>query len=201
MPKDTFFNLNIEKQAKIVENIYQTYSDNEFYDVTIAKVVVACQIPRGSFYQYFENLEDVVTYLFSVLNEKIFQDKLKILENSDDFWSYLNEVLLLELNAFDDQKYSNFIKKTFRYINPYLKYQMFDQNMEKLMYLLIEKNFDRLINNDKEMLEQLLVTSNAYKYGYIFANLHLKRLSREEAINKYKHFLKILQYGSGKIEC
>ncbi len=57
LAKDTFYNLEEEKRAKITEVLISEFSQKPFADVSVKTIVERLGIARGSFYQYFEDLE------------------------------------------------------------------------------------------------------------------------------------------------
>ena len=63
MPKETFFNLNPEKRRKIEEAILEEFSKTPIEKASISNIITNANIPRGSFYQYFESKEDLVEFL------------------------------------------------------------------------------------------------------------------------------------------
>lgn len=65
MPKETFFNLNSEKRNAIIETLHEEFTSKPFQQATVKSIVEKLQIPRGSFYQYFESLQDSYFYLLS----------------------------------------------------------------------------------------------------------------------------------------
>lgn len=58
MPKETFFNLPKEKKERILEVLKKEFRSKPFQKVNIKSITEELEISRGSFYQYFENLED-----------------------------------------------------------------------------------------------------------------------------------------------
>lgn len=70
MPKETFFNLPEQKRKAIFDAAVKEFSENMFSEASINRIVKAAQIPRGSFYQYFDGKED----LFSHVIAEIFAD-------------------------------------------------------------------------------------------------------------------------------
>ena len=70
MPKSTFFNLSEEKKKRIFDAAVQEFSTRRFSEASINQIVKNAGIPRGSFYQYFADKEDI--YLYMV--EKVSQD-------------------------------------------------------------------------------------------------------------------------------
>lgn len=86
MPKETFYNLNSEKQERIRQALREEFESRPFDCVSVKDIVEKLGIARGSFYQYFESLEDAY---FSVLAREtsdvhyVFMDLLK--KNNFDF--------------------------------------------------------------------------------------------------------------------
>ena len=60
MPKQTFFNLKEEKKKKIEKALIKEFSNNTFEKASISNIIAEANIPRGSFYQYFESKEDLL---------------------------------------------------------------------------------------------------------------------------------------------
>ena len=67
MPKETFYNLNEEKKEKIEKAIINEFSRNSFEKASISNIIEEAKIPRGSFYQYFDDKEDAVKYIIEML--------------------------------------------------------------------------------------------------------------------------------------
>lgn len=63
MPKQTFFNLNEEKRKNIEKAIINEFSKVSIEKLSISRIVEDARIPRGSFYQYFEDKEDAIKYI------------------------------------------------------------------------------------------------------------------------------------------
>lgn len=63
MPKSTFFNLSPEKREKIDKAIENEFGRTTFEKASISNIIETAKIPRGSFYQYFEDKEDSIKYI------------------------------------------------------------------------------------------------------------------------------------------
>ena len=72
MPTQTFFRLPEEKRERLMEAAWEEFMSVPFADASINRIVRAAQIPRGSFYQYFEGKEDLFFYLLGSLREEAF---------------------------------------------------------------------------------------------------------------------------------
>lgn len=63
MPTATFFRLPEEKRKRLIDACWGELTRVRFTDVSINRIIAAAHIPRGSFYQYFEDKEDLIRYL------------------------------------------------------------------------------------------------------------------------------------------
>jgi AcrR family transcriptional regulator len=70
MPKETFFNLPAEKREHITNIAIEEFGDNEYADVSISRIVARAGIAKGSFYQYFDDKEDLYSYLLDLIVQK-----------------------------------------------------------------------------------------------------------------------------------
>lgn len=58
MPKETFYNLPESKRKLVLEAIKKEFEEHSIKDASVKDIVSALGISRGSFYTYFENLEE-----------------------------------------------------------------------------------------------------------------------------------------------
>jgi AcrR family transcriptional regulator len=63
MPKKTFLNLQVEKQNKVIKAAMKEFSNKPLKEASVANIIIDADIPRGSFYQYFNDIEDLYYYL------------------------------------------------------------------------------------------------------------------------------------------
>ncbi len=88
MPKPTFFNLPPEKREKIINAAVDEFAEYGLENASTNRIVENSGISKGSFYQYFEDKQDVFMYLLSVLEEEkmgYFRDKHPPSTNLDTF--------------------------------------------------------------------------------------------------------------------
>lgn len=79
MPKETFHRLPEEKKKRILEAAQQEFTSYVFSEASINRIIKAAGIPRGSFYQYFEDKQDLFVYFLNVHKdyvEEILRKKL-----------------------------------------------------------------------------------------------------------------------------
>lgn len=63
MPKDTYFNLPEEKQKRIFDAALGEVLSVPISEVSINRIVQKAEISRGSFYQYFEDKQDLLLFV------------------------------------------------------------------------------------------------------------------------------------------
>ncbi len=73
MPKDTFYNLSEEKKKRIFDAAVQEFSTRRFSDASLNQIVKAAKIPWGSFYQYFNDKEDLYLYIVEEISKDMHQ--------------------------------------------------------------------------------------------------------------------------------
>ncbi|MBR4099197.1 MAG: TetR/AcrR family transcriptional regulator [Clostridium sp.] len=95
MPTGTFFRLSEEKKQRLIDAAWAEFTTTRFSDVSINQIIRTAQIPRGSFYQYFEDKEDLFLYLLDSL-KCFFEEKL--LQYLDRFQG---DLFAVPLFAFD----------------------------------------------------------------------------------------------------
>jgi TetR/AcrR family transcriptional regulator len=70
MPKVTFFNLAAEKRQRIIDLSIDEFAENNYKNASISKIVARAEIAKGSFYQYFEDKQDLYLYLIQVSGDE-----------------------------------------------------------------------------------------------------------------------------------
>ncbi len=159
MPKQTFFNLKDDKKEKIEKALIKEFSHNTFEKASISSIILEANIPRGSFYQYFEDKEDAIYYIIDKYLEKeknriyqyllknegdifetainIYEDMAKITEKDENeklFKNILQEIKKNNINIFDERKEMFKSKRTIeKMIN---KTELNIENEEDLQYFL-----------------------------------------------------------------
>jgi AcrR family transcriptional regulator len=88
MPKQTFLNLPEEKRNTIIGAAIDEFAQYGLENASTNRIVDNSGISKGSFYQYFEDKQDVFMYLLSVLEREkmeFFKDKHPSGMNMDTF--------------------------------------------------------------------------------------------------------------------
>jgi AcrR family transcriptional regulator len=63
LPRDTFFNLKADKQQRILKAALHEIAENGYDKASVTRIVKGAGIATGSFYQYFEDMDDLFIYI------------------------------------------------------------------------------------------------------------------------------------------
>ena len=196
MPKSTFYNLNDEKREKIEKALRNEFSKNIFEKTSISNIIEEAQIPRGSFYQYFEDKEDAIKYVISNFIEMEKRQMKKILEenNGDIFETAIGIYQYIVDKNSDDQEIilcKNILQT------------MKDENINVFEEIRLEKNNTNsksLINttnlnvkNDEDIKYIMKIISVVVRAETI--EVMSQRKSKEQGLEELKAQIKLLQEG------
>ena len=201
MPKQTFFNLKEEKKEKIEKALIKEFSNNTFEKASISNIIAEANIPRGSFYQYFEDQEDAIYYLINKYLEKeknrIYQYLLK--NKGDIFETAIN---IYEDTAKITEKNEN--EELFKNILQELKKNNINVFDEHKKILKSQKTIEKMINKtelnieNEEDLQDFLRILNVIIRA-ISMEVVLKKLTVEEGKQRLIREIEILKKGMKKL--
>ena len=105
MPKQTFFNLPDEKRERIIQCAVAEFAQKGYKQASISRMVEAAGIAKGSFYQYFEDKDDlfihiVTTQIGSLKLDTFEQEAARLKEmNLSEFLRHVFKVQIKALNS------------------------------------------------------------------------------------------------------
>ena len=70
MPTERFLNLPKEKKERIIKAAIAEFAESGMDKATVAGIVERAKIPRGSFYQYFSDMKDLIQCIVKIIGEK-----------------------------------------------------------------------------------------------------------------------------------
>lgn len=80
MPTSTFFNLPPPKREKLLRAAVGEFAVKPYGEVSLSRIIQAAGIPRGSFYQYFDDKTDLFRYVLTVYDKLL---ETAVLESLD----------------------------------------------------------------------------------------------------------------------
>jgi AcrR family transcriptional regulator len=202
MPKELFFNISVEKRSRFIEAAREEFTTKQFKDVSVNTIVKKAGISRGSFYTYFENLEECFTYIIKDVRDERFKYGMKLLQEvNSDYFSLVRNLFEYDYDAYSASgKYSLF--KNYIY---FLQSHQFGNMKDNLIIDLIKSlkkqgiNFKELFNvtalnvNEEEFLDLIEVVI------LLMVNTFLKseseQLSKEETIRLFNKRIDYIEFG------
>ena len=115
MPKQTFFNLPQTKQALLIDLAIEEFSQHDYKNGSVRRIIEKSGIAPGSFYQYFANKDDLYSYLFVIMAEKkrsFFTQKGVNNTSTQDIFAYLRQ--LAEISAQFEIAFPRFSQLAYR---------------------------------------------------------------------------------------
>ncbi len=186
----TFKNLNIDKKQKIIDAAIEEYARTVPEHVNIQNIIKQAGIPRGSFYQYFNNKEDLYIYIINYISdEKQLYFKENHLIIDQPFMSYIEQIYVLGYAFMISHPLLQIAGKNMMSSNYYLKFDIF-KNAKQMafdFYLskIIEDQEKDLINPkiDPKLLTTLVVNfMDVQKYNEYY--------EQGISIDEFKHMMK-----------
>ncbi len=93
MPKPTFFRLPDERRDRLVEEAILEFADRTYAEASLSQIAQRARIPKGSFYQYFEDKLDLYRWL---LTDEVPRRKRAFVGDvgrDGDFWTRLEDTI------------------------------------------------------------------------------------------------------------
>lgn len=91
MPKQTFFNLPEEKRKKIIHLALEEFASHPYGRASLSNIVARAGIAKGSMYQYFDDKEDLFTYLFDLAGKEKMAYIQREVDPAADFFKFLEQ--------------------------------------------------------------------------------------------------------------
>jgi AcrR family transcriptional regulator len=203
MPKQTFLHLSKDKQDMLIQAAKQEFSRAPLHEASIANIIKSAGIPRGSFYQYFEDKDDLFYYLLTQLAEKNNRRFISVLnEKNGDLFETFIATFQFMIDVHRNEEHKSFFKNV--YLNMNYKHEktlasnVYEEN-QKNQFLSTLKliNTSNLNIQDEHELHHVL----RILMGVTFQNivqLFVKDYTDEEALRNYMVQIDLLKRGLQK---
>ena len=94
MPSSRFLKLPEEKRSKILRAVHSELAQFPVDELSINRIIHSADISRGSFYQYFEDKDDLLEYVFFYFRNSMTQEiKASIERNQGDMFEVGMDIL------------------------------------------------------------------------------------------------------------
>lgn len=159
MPKETFYRLPDEKRERIMAAAEREFLENSFEAASINRIIKEAAIPRGSFYQYFEDKKDIFLYIVNTHKNEAFGFVESFIKDSDgDVFSFMRKAIDFMISAECSEKAEG-MKRIFSQpwvfdmiVSDTMKGKQEEANTPKgIMFKYIDKN-QLNVENDDELI-------------------------------------------------
>lgn len=197
MPKETFFNLPVEKQETLIQAALTEFSRVPLNEASITNILKHAKIPRGSFYQYFTDKEDAFFYLLE-LGTKLKREKLlEYLQQTDgDLADAFIELFKLLLMDFKNEENRHFFRNIFLNMNYktehfFTKELNFDDDFSSFIEVVDATKLNMTEENDIIHIAKIFSTMTIWHIVQSFA----KERSYDESIRYFIQDINLLKTG------
>lgn len=202
MPKRTFYNLPKEKQQVLINSAKKEFSRVPLNEASISNIVKNAEIPRGSFYQYFEDKEDAFYYLLKLKTKDHQSDFINILKrNNGNIFDTFIDTFQNMLIAFQEKENRDFFKNAFLNMNykmerKLLKGFRFNRNNydKQSPGILTHIDLQKINISDENELIHVMQIIMAVTFQNLMHNF-ARRYTFEEALDNYIFEINLLKKG------
>ena len=200
MPSRTFLNLPIDKQNTLLEAARNEFTRVLLSEASINRIIKEANIPRGSFYMYFEDKEDIYYYLLEKNRSQFIEKTRQIfVDNNGDIitcftllYDYLMSFCMTEDNK-------NFFKNVLMNINFKNEYPIFSshnpevmkKNLMELVSLIDKTNLN--IHDNEDIFDLLNMIMMLTIHSLVKTVKHPELLTQNR--KKYINQLRMLKHG------
>ncbi|GAB6087544.1 TetR family transcriptional regulator [Alkaliphilus crotonatoxidans] len=201
MPKQTFFNLPELKQSVLIEAAKKEFSRAPLHEACISNIIRYAEISRGSFYQYFNDKEDL---FFFVLNDFVKDIHHQLLVNlkdqKGDLLAAFIETYIYLYQCFIENENRFFLKNAFLNMNHKIQCAFFPNSMKESKEILNELvDWSRLsITTNQELIYVMRIMMVVTVHNVIHSFTQEKTM--DEALKIYMVELNLIARGICKEE-
>ncbi|MDN5314133.1 MAG: hypothetical protein PWP10_2880 [Clostridiales bacterium] len=206
MPKPTFKNLPEDKREKIEQAAIAEFTAYSFDQASINRIVDTAEIPKGSFYQYFNDKKDLYKHVLDLIVMKKMDYMSPVMANpmSVDFFILLREIYLSGLRfAVDNPDLQQIGRRLLADRNHPVFVEFMQENLNKsdeLFHVLISKGIERgelRADLDIKFTAHIISSLNTAAADYYQQNIKVE--IDEEYMLTVDKFIDFLRNGIGRV--
>ncbi|QWG63658.1 TetR/AcrR family transcriptional regulator [Bacillus mycoides] len=200
MPKQTFFNLASEKKEALIQAAMKEFSRVPLFEASISNIIKDAGIPRGSFYQYFEDKEDVFFFLLDEYSKRDNEKFISILKEKDgDLFDAYIELYQYMLTKFQNLENRNFFRNAFLNMNHKVENTLTrnvnEENYKsRLSEIMILINTEKLNIIEEREIFHIMKIIMAVTFQNLIQNF-AKEIPFDESVKNYALELSLLKKG------
>jgi len=196
MPTETFFNLPEHKKNKIILAAKNEFTENVLLKARVSNIIKLAGIPRGSFYQYFEDLEDLYYYVIDELFDNFYDEGKEHSETTTDLFEFALYSFEYDYDAYNNDKRHQFVMNVLKSISNNEEYvrRFQTKRMDYIDSILNHMDLSTIRLKKKDDLVKMYQMIQDIKRNVIRKGM-IDGLSKKQATEELKWYLDILENG------
>ena len=201
MPKQTFIKLPIDKRETLIRAAIKEFSRAPLFEASIANIVKEAGIPRGSFYQYFEDKEDLYYFLLDEYSQRLRRRFISILkkQNGDLMETFIEAfgMMLINLQSIESRQFfrNAFLNMNYKSENTLTPDVNDEQLKTRLAEVVALVDHNKLNITDEMELIHILKIMKAVTFQNLI-QVFAKDLSNDESLQNYILEVNLLKKGT-----
>lgn len=195
MAKQTFLNLSDEKRNTIMNALKKEFSRAALKDALVSNIIKDAKIPRGSFYQYFNDIEDAYYFVIDEYSKSIKKYLLEdLVKTKGDIILAYRHLYIYILDMIESEENKGYFEKIFLNMN-YETQSMFTPNFNDGLNMIINQvDVSKLNIASKFGLGYILDIIESTMMNHIIKS-YKRNLSREKNIEVFEKELALICVG------
>jgi len=205
MPKEMFYKIPLEKQEMFINVAIDEFTSKSFEQASINSIVKKANISRGSFYNYFEDIEELIMFVFEKVKQERFQYASEIIKSCDkDYFIFIRKLFEYDFDSFKSTGRYTLFRNFIHFITVNKKGSIRDIIVNPVNFDFIDSNkgFEDVFDFKKYGLEKDSILDLIEMTMILAVNTFLKseseELSKEEVIKIFNHRMNIIEFGARK---
>ena len=196
MPKETFFNLDEQKRKKILKAAKKEFTTYPLRKARVSHIIREASIPRGSFYQYFADLDDLYYYVINDVFNNVYKAGTKFCEATNDIFEFSQISFEYDYNGFINDMRHRFMINVYKSISQNEEYIVCFNKMRRdyIMGIMNKMDLSNIRLTEEDDLIKMYRMIQELKRDVIHRAV-VDNLTKEEASEEFRWYLDIFKNG------
>ena len=196
MAKKTLANLSDDKRERLEKAALEEFSKYTYDEISINRIIQSIGMPRGSFYLYFNDKEDLYLYIFNKYHKLLLDFIIDKIKNSNDDITDAAKTVFEDITTYIDKgEHGILIKKFLIGLNHNIENKIFNLEFNQVNELIkvCQDKYHHDFKDIEEVKCILDMVSNTLIHhltGYYIFNLDYDKVK-----NLYYRQLEIIKKG------
>ncbi len=197
MPKELFFNIDQKKRKKIMLSALKEFSNKIYTEASINKIVQNADISRGSFYQYFEDKQDIYFYAVdSIFIKKSYSYIKKLVADSNnDIYDIFRKFFKFNLQLITESEYSEFFKNLFLSLNYEISRHLnisINKFKEELLQKILNNSYRVILTKNEDYAREMINILQLINKNLISKKI-IENIGQQKIMELYDISIRILK--------